>query len=78
MLDKTSIRSCLPHLLQRDSDYKVRNLQRNVAQRWHAYLYSKLRVQERREICVRERENMSMEMKLTLYERKGMGEGGTF
>jgi hypothetical protein len=73
MLDKTGIRFCLPHLLQRDSDYKVRNLRRNVAQRWHVYLkiligaYSIPRGQERREICVTEREGMSMEMKLTLY-----------
>jgi hypothetical protein len=35
---------------------------------------SKLRVQERKEICVTEREDMSMEMKLTL---KGKGCRGT-
>ena len=80
LFDKTSIRYRLPHLLQRDCNYKVRNLQRNVAQRWHVYLqvfigaFSKLKRQERREIlvCVREREDISVEMKLTVYERKGM------
>jgi hypothetical protein len=40
--------------------------------------YSKLGGQARREICVTERENMSMEMKLTLYERKGKECRGTF
>jgi hypothetical protein len=33
--------------------------------------YSKLRGREWREICATEREDMSMEMKLTLCERKG-------